>query len=94
MSTVVYATPIVWFVEPSKQAGKETVTVFPSTCEAKPTGPVAPVVPKPATTTKAVLPTGTGGYSPTSPPQFTGAASSVKVSGAMAMIVGAVAFML
>lgn len=105
VSTVIIATPIVWVVEPSKAGGcanQVTVTAYPSTCEAKPTGPVYPGGPgapggpggKPTTTKGPGSPTGTGGYSPTSPPQFTGAASSVQVSGALAAVVGAFALLL
>lgn len=93
VSTIVYATPIVWFVEPSKEAvcDVKTVTVYPgSKPTSTPGGGKGPYT-TPAPTYK---PTGTGAAGPTSPPTFTGAASSVQVSGFMALIVGAVAFML
>lgn len=110
VSTVVYATPIVWFVEPSAAgacaaAPKETVTVYnggpiPVTCAApgsKPTGPAggAPGVAKPsvyATITPTAVPT--GAVYPTKPATFTGAASAVQASGLIAVVIGAVAFLL
>ena len=64
-----------------------------------PTGPAVPVVPTGgvstplASTVGTAKPTGTGSYS--SPPsEFTGAASSVKVGGALAGIAGVAALFL
>lgn len=87
VSTVIIATPIVWIVEPSAAPG---ATVYPTTCEASPTGPVH----KPTTTHGAAGPTGTGGLTPTKPPQFTGAASTLQMSGGLVAAVGALALLL
>jgi len=112
VSTVVYATPIVWFVEPSHEAvcdvpAKETVTVYANgpapSCPSggQPTygapttasegAPTAYPTYGNATTAAPPKPTGTGSVAP---PEFTGAASTVRVSGAIAVIIGAAAFLL
>jgi len=102
VSTVVYATPIVWFVEPSKEAAcdvpaKETVTVYaPSPIPGKPTlgGPVTYGHAAPTTYADLIpTPAPTGSVQPTQP-AFTGAASAVQVSGLIAVVIGAVAFLL
>lgn len=104
VSTVIFKTPIVWFVEPSKEAAVKTVTHYangpaPTECATsgpKPTqGPGGHETKTPGGVAKPstlyhIPPTGTGAPYPT----FTGAASSVQVSGAMALVVGAIAFML
>jgi hypothetical protein len=90
VSTVIIATPIVWIVEPSAAPG---ATVYPTTCAANPTGPAGPGG-KPTTTKGPAGPTGTGGLTPTKPPQFTGAASSLHVSGGLIAAVGAFALLL
>lgn len=99
VSTVVFATPIVWIVAPSQEAvcvGAPTVTV---TAGPKPTAPAGgagvPGGAKPTaypTVTPTVAPT--GGLSPTKTPVFTGAASTVQASGLIALLVGAAAFFL
>lgn len=157
VETVVYATPLIWFVEPSKEAvceyvpAKATATVTVTVtqgghggegctgygCPTKgsegPGGPAYPSHPaggeypsggehpsggegctgygcptkggegctgygcptKGGEGPGYPHATGTGGYTaPTKGPEFTGAASSIKISGAAAMIVGAAAFLL
>jgi len=86
VSTVVIQTPIVWIVEPSAAPG---ATVYPTACSAHGTEPTSPTVTK-----GAVSPTGTGVMIPTPPADFTGAASSVQVSGVLAAIVGGLALLL
>lgn len=133
VETIIYATPIVWFVEPSKEAvceyvpAKPTATVtvtvtkgsgsegcsgygcptkgsegpgsYPSKSVGGGEGPSygseTPGAPGYTSAPGYATATGTGGYTkPTKGPEFTGAASTVKVSGAVAMIVGAAALLL
>jgi hypothetical protein len=110
VETVVYETPVVWFVQPSASgamcppAAQQTVTVFqngpaPVTCEsgAKPShGPSGPGGFGNSTVPSKPTskPTSTGSLTPTGPATFTGAASSVKAGGALVAVFGVAAFLL
>ena len=104
VQTVVYETPVVWFVQPTNLVSaaaicpggpQQTVTVYAPGAAPQPT---APTYGNKTTSTATLKATGTAstGYKPTSSlTPFTGAGSVNRVSvGAAALVAGAVALLL